>query len=608
MFHRFHQFRSALSRKKIRTQLLTVYILAGLVPILIVGGFLLFHNRSQVMQQHRELTDAYNMRAKGAILNVTISVNNLASDLFQDSRLQDILSKRYSSVYQMNDACRNYTRMDDIENSYVEISDIYLYSNNPTMADYGHFKAVSLDDRKTKWYQAAEQSPTAHWMTWKYSDSGYGTNIVQLRYVLKIPVTKTGEFAILVIDVNNNNLKSEIGADVPATFFSVNRDPVFFSTTSDCLGEQMPVELDYNADILRNLGVMDFNGQKNLLEASSLTTINSNDKVYIVTVDYDALPRINSIFLNCLLIVLFSLLVPLLVILYFSKTFSDRVITLKHEMHKVGMGNYDIIDTFNGSDELMDLFVEMKTMIENIKSRDLEIYRDKITKQQLINRQQEMEFKMLSSQINPHFLYNTLESIRMKAYLSGDTEVAYAVKLLGKSMRHVLESRNTTVSLQSELSHVKNYLEIMKIRFKDKINYDFSGMEKVDCEGYKMLPLLLQPIVENAMLHGLEEKERGGMIHIRLDTDEEKKLLFLSIADNGCGMDRAQLGKLLETVNGGQDAVTGGIGLQNVQKRLKMFYGENYGLTIESEPQTGTTVTIVLPLEGKDRENESLDR
>ena len=369
----------------------------------------------------------------------------------------------------------------------------------------------------------------------------------------------------------------------------------------------MPVKINYGADILRTLGVMDFNGQKNLLEASSLTTINSNDKVYIVTVDYDALPRINSIFLNCLLIVLFSLLVPLFVILYFSKTFSDRVITLKHEMHKVGMGNYDIIDTFNGSDELMDLFVEMKTMIENIKSRDLEIYRDKITKQQLINRQQEMEFKMLSSQINPHFLYNTLESIRMKAYLNGDTEVAYAVKLLGKSMRHVLESRNTTVSLESELSHVKNYLEIMKIRFKDKINYDFSGTEKVDCESYKMLPLLLQPIVENAMLHGLEEKERGGMIYIRLDTDEEKKLLFLSIADNGCGMDRTQLEKLLETVNGSQNTITGGIGLQNVQKRLKMFYGEDYGLTIESKPEAGTTVTIVLPLQGKDRENESLD-
>ncbi len=228
----------------------------------------------------------------------------------------------------------------------------------------------------------------------------------------------------------------------------------------------------------KTLGVSDFDGQQNLLEASSLTTINSDDKIYIVTVDYKALPGINGIFLNCLLIVLFSLLVPLVVILCFSKTFSDRVNTLKREMHKVGIGNYDIIDTFNGSDELMDLFVEMKTMIENIKSRDQEIYLDKITKQKLINRQQEMEFKMLASQINPHFLYNTLESIRMKAYLNGDTEVAYAVKLLGKSMRHVLESRGSTVSLKSELSHVKNYLEIMKIRFKDKIDYDFSGMDR----------------------------------------------------------------------------------------------------------------------------------
>ncbi len=130
MFHQLHQLRSALSKKKIRTQLLTVYILAGLVPILLVGGYLLFNNREQMMQQHRELTDAYNIRAKGAILNVTISVNNLASSIFKDGELQNILSAKYTSENEMNDACRNYTKLDDIESSYVEISNISLYCNN----------------------------------------------------------------------------------------------------------------------------------------------------------------------------------------------------------------------------------------------------------------------------------------------------------------------------------------------------------------------------------------------------------------------------------------------------------------------------------------------
>lgn len=607
MFPRLYKFGSSLSRKKIRFQLLTVYILFGMIPIIIVGSYLLIDNYHRVMKQHYDLTDAYNIRAKGAILNVTLSINNLAANIFQDSRLQDILATRYSSASQMDDVCSSYTKMDDYSKNYTEISSIAIYCNNPTMTDYGHFKALTPEDRKTKWYQSASQNSTAHWMTWVYDDSQYKSHIVQLRYVLKIPVIKTGEFAVLVISVNNNNLNLEIGSDLIATFLSVNKDPIFFSKTSECLGEQMPVALDYHNNFLSYSGITNFNGQKNLLQATCLSTINSEDKIYIVTVDYDALPRMKSIFLNCLLIVLFSLFIPLVAILYFSKVFSDRVITLKREMHKAGTGNYNIIETFNGSDELMDLFVELKTMIKNIKNRDREIYQSKIVKQQLINRQQEMEFKMLSSQINPHFLYNTLESIRMKAYLNGDTQVAYAVKLLGKLMRHVLESGSTVCSLQSELSYIQNYLEIMKVRFKDKINYQFSGTDKIDCEQYKMLPLLLQPIVENSVLHGLEEKESGGLIRIQIDPDEKEEKLLISISDNGCGMTNEQLQMLLTTINDSQDLVSHKIGLRNVQKRLKMFYGENYGMNIKSSPGVGTMVIISLPLQGKGGNDASPD-
>ncbi len=115
----------------------------------------------------------------------------------------------------------------------------------------------------------------------------------------------------------------------------------------------------------------------------------------------------------------------------------------------------------------------------------------------------------------------------------------------------------------------------------------FPGWTEVDCENYKMLPLLLQPIVENAMLHGLEEKESGGLIRIQIDTDEEKDHLLVSVADNGCGMDQDQVRKLLETINSGQDGSTSRIGLQNVQKRLKMYCGEEFGLKIESEVGSG---------------------
>lgn len=610
MLNRLQKIWNHINRRKIRSQLLTVYFLAGLVPILIIGSYLIVNNRNQVLQQHYDLTSAYNIRAKSIILNVTSTVTKLAERVFEDDRLQSILARRYSTLQQVHDACGNYAEFDDIENNYAEISNIAIYYNNPTMVDYGHFQTATPEDRKTSWYRFATQNSMPHWMMWAGRDS-YGNQIPQLRYVLKIPVIQTGEFAVLVIDINNNHLKSEIGTDSPATVLSVNQDPVFFSTTSNSIGKPIPVSIDYKTDIFHFIGITDFDKEKNLLEISSLSPITTNDKIYITSVDYNALPRVNSITFNCALIVLISLFVPLMMILLFSIAFSDRVNTLKKEMHKAGQGNYDITDKFNGNDELMDLFVELKTMIENIKSRDREIYQDKIVKQQLVNHQQQMEFKMLTSQINPHFLYNTLESIRMKAYINGDLEVANAVKLLGKSMRHVLESGGSAVSLQSELSYIQVYLEIIKIRFKDKINYDFCVSEKINCEDYKILPLLLQPIVENAVLHGLEEKESGGFIHIEIfpeSASAEKGTLLIAVSDNGCGMSPEELKQLNEKINSKNEIVSSKIGLHNVQKRLKMFYGENYGLKITSEPGAGTKVEISLPLNWEDEENESPDR
>ena len=122
-----------------------------------------------------------------------------------------------------------------------------------------------------------------------------------------------------------------------------------------------------------------------------------------------------------------------------------------------------------------------------------------------------MEFQMLASQINPHFLYNTLEMIRMKAITVGDTETATAIKLLGKSMRYVLDNTGIEyTTVVKELSHIETYLQIQKLRFGERVNYEIRSEEDINLNKIKILPLLLQPIVENAILHGLEEVESGG--------------------------------------------------------------------------------------------------
>ncbi len=337
-----------------------------------------------------------------------------------------------------------------------------------------------------------------------------------------------------------------------------------------------------------------YNQSEQLVEISTLTPIGSRDNIYIFTIDEGALPSSNRITLTCIAIVVFSLLATVCMVVVFSNIFSSRIDVLRREMHKVSQGDFNIIDDFNGNDELVDLFTDLKRMIESITQMDAEIYDARIAQQKLINHQQEIQFEMLASQINPHFLYNTLETIRMKAHSAGDKEVANAIKLLGKSMRHVLEMGGRPVSLCSELEYIRIYLEIQKLRFTNRLDYEIVVDDDIDTTRYLILPLLLQPIVENAILHGLANKISGGFIRIGIRREQET--LFLSVSDNGEGMPPAALAELVSRMKTERGPVTGGsIGLYNIYQRIVLYYGDAYGIEIQSEPDNGTCVTACLP-------------
>lgn len=228
------------------------------------------------------------------------------------------------------------------------------------------------------------------------------------------------------------------------------------------------------------------------------------------------------------------------------------------------------------------------------------MYQALLKEQQLLNEQQVMEMKMLAGQINPHFLYNTLESIRMKSLTSGNREVANAIKLLGKSMRYVLENTGTSlVTLKKELDYVETYLQIQKIRFGDRVNYRIEVIGTLDLEKYLILPLLLQPVVENAIVHGLEQVSENGRIDICVDVPE-KEMLQISVSDNGCGMSGEELEILRIRMAQKTLDKTASIGLCNTNQRIRLYYGESYGMTIESTQGKGTRIRLKIPVKCHD--------
>mgnify|MGYP003002226040 CR=1 FL=1 len=291
--------------------------------------------------------------------------------------------------------------------------------------------------------------------------------------------------------------------------------------------------------------------------------------------------------------------------LYYARSLLLPVQQMSRGARRVADGEYDIEDfNFARSDEigmLADSFNHLKHQIaRTIHALESEAQLEKSLRQQeseaarLRQLIEQSRFAQLQSQINPHFLYNTLETIRMQALSCGNRNVATSIKLLGKSMRYVLDNTGTSfTTLTKELEYIKTYLSIQQLRFGDRVNYTLQVDEDLDTNSCKILPLLLQPVVENAILHGLESKTEDGMITIQIASADAT--LLITIKDNGQGMTNEELDALRDRIRNHPSSDTHSIGLYNINQRISLFYGEGYYMEIDSAIGAGTTVRLKIP-------------
>ena len=207
----------------------------------------------------------------------------------------------------------------------------------------------------------------------------------------------------------------------------------------------------------------------------------------------------------------------------------------------------------------------------------------------------EAEIVALQNQINPHFLYNTLEMIRGQALVKKDYQIADTTKALADIFRYNISKKGKMVTLKEELDNIEAYMYIQSIRFNNR----FSMSLKVDDDVFdlKIPKLIIQPVVENALKHGLEKKKGNGKISIEAFRSEDA--IFINVNDNGVGMDESTKEKVYQRLQGKnkEDDVKGNsthVGLENIKERIKMIYGENYGVSFESTAGVGTKVHMVI--------------
>ena len=271
---------------------------------------------------------------------------------------------------------------------------------------------------------------------------------------------------------------------------------------------------------------------------------------------------------------------------------------LKEQMQQVMAGNLNAeIATTDSKDEISSLSRTFNNMVTEIGHLIEEI---QVTQK----RESELRFEMLLAQINPHFLYNTLEGIRAEALIAGVDSIAEMTEALATYFRYTISQVNNLVTLEEELANVENYYYIQQFRFGSKLDLRI----RYDCEDEEealmcQLPkLTLQPIVENSIYHGLERKIGTGHLDIKVTVTDSH--LIIMISDDGVGIEKGQVKIMneqlralrLEEENNGETGKKGGIAVKNVNNRIKLLFGEEYGIYIYSQPDVGTDVEITLPV------------
>jgi two-component system, sensor histidine kinase YesM len=283
-----------------------------------------------------------------------------------------------------------------------------------------------------------------------------------------------------------------------------------------------------------------------------------------------------------------------LLIYYISKLLSNRLIILSEQIKQVGNRNFNTRISIDGKDEIGQLSKQLDFMVNNTRKLLNEVYETNKQKTLLERKQNEIKFKMMASQINPHFLFNTLESIRMKAHINGQKEISQVVKLLGKLMRNSIEVGTGKVTLENELNVVQSYLQIQKFRYGDRLTYEL----QIDplSKNVPIPPLIIQPIVENAVIHGLENSRSGG--HVCVETKASEGGILVNITDNGVGINEKKQKAISKMLNEQSQHDEERIGLKNVHQRLQLTFGEKTGLSIDSKVDVGTKISFFIPNRG----------
>lgn len=545
-------------------------------------------------------------------------MTNLARDMINSSYIQ-VVSQYMNRI---NDKFTQYTRsMDQIAQNTIIRNNLIgdTDENNPYLKGY----EVSLEVTKTLQLETDKELRNCMIYSNISSVPIYGRRVTTLKeaskeaWYLEEKLKKTGSFSYLSSDGKYRILslvqsmiyvdhRNYISQEIGFLKLDINAARLFTPAVHETEGSYLydVVVLDVQNQLVYSSDTQ-FNDIMEHISVEELSTVNMTPcekrMVYKSEVDnynYKVLflfegsqfrREVRQMVSSFLPVVLLIVIGVVFITYCFTRNFSKRIELLVKKINLAETGNLTVTEPVAGNDEIAELDREFSHMLKKLDSL---IQKNYI--QQLENK--ESELRNLQLQINPHFLYNTLETISSMAAIRQMFEICDICEKLGEIFRYSLgKNYGNYVTVEQELNHVQNYIFIQKARFGNKFEVFYNVEPEVLKK--KILRFILQPIVENAIIHGLSPCSNNGTLEISIYREED--FLCVKVEDDGIGMPQDKVDELNEYINSPKppngDNRTKSIGVRNVNQRIKLSCGEKYGVTITSMPECGSCFVIKLP-------------
>lgn len=589
--------KEALSRHinnmRMRTKLSISFLLIVLIPF-ISFVIIIFRYSGEVEKQALNSSlQLYGQTMAYVDYKVNLILNTI-NQIVLSSEVRDVLSQ--SSLKYTDDITlwdEDKTRLDKIVfnlRSQQVLSNVIFYMTD-SLAGVNESNNVKLlkNYENTTWYPLLKSGNMQYvWLpSNRFEDSLDKTSITLLR---KIPSSNNLLEMVSIVrmdiplSVFSDAMKKSVTSDNGLAAIVNKKDEIVYSTGADLKTDPATIlrliEKNSSPDLQKSYSQIEFN-QKKLVVFSQ--AIEKTDWKLLLVISYDSILLPGMKFRNRMLLVFFAtalLIIPLIYIIAFSNT--KRIKKLISNMKKISQDDFNILLLPQSRDEIGELTSNFNYMLSKISILLDEKYK-------LGKEKKNLELKALQAQINPHFLYNTLDMLNLMSLENNDLEVNSAVHELSNFYKLSLSKGQDIVTLQNEIDHIKSYVNIQNMRYCNcielKINITPELMQ------YHILKIILQPIVENAFLHGILEKDsQNGEIAISAELCSQD--LIITVFDDGVGILPEKLEGLL---SGGLNSNLHGYGVKNINERLKLNYGSQYGLTYLSKHGLGTSVLIRIP-------------